>query len=160
MTPVSDHLNKTLSKALIKSQADKSQQEIVIIHPEALLDVAKVLKEELGFDMLMDIAAVDWKDRRKERYEIVYLFYATQSNKRVTIKATLNNQNPSIASLINIYPAANWAEREAYDMMGYHFEGHPKLERLLMWDEFEGHPLRKDYPIDKRQPVPVLRELL
>jgi NADH/F420H2 dehydrogenase subunit C len=159
---VAKHLNLTLSDAIQESFYDeKSKHEVLVIKPELLRSVISIMKKELFYDMLMDIAAVDRGVEAIERFELIYLFYHSRENTRVCIKTILpDNKFPKIESLYDIFGAANWAEREAFDMMGIVFSGHPNLERLLMWDAFEGHPLRKDYPLDRRQAIPKTKELL
>lgn len=129
-------------------------EDTAILKPEALLRAARFLKEEPGlrFDFLMDLTAVDhWK--RKPRYELVCHLYSRSANARLRLKAPLGGSSPEAPSLTPIWPAADWYEREVFDMFGIRFRGHPDLRRILMYKEFQGHPLRKDYPIDKRQPL-------
>lgn len=87
------------------------------------------------------------------RFEVVYHFYSTAKNHRLRIKVPLTASDPVIDSLTGLWHAAGWFEREAWDMFGVRFTGHPNLKRLLMYEEFQGHPLRKDYPVRKRQPL-------
>jgi NADH/F420H2 dehydrogenase subunit C len=158
-----DYLKKTLSGAVIVA-VRKYNQEVITIDAAKLRDVAKVLRNELGFEMLLDVSALDWKKWKPvqlHRFEIDYFFYSVKNNERVQLKVTvLNDANPEVDSITDLYPSANWAERECWDMMGIKFHGHPNLKRLLMWAEFKGHPLRKDYLLDHRQPIPVAEDLL
>ena len=129
-------------------------EDTVILKPDALTRAARFLKEEprLRFDFLMDLTAVDhWK--RQPRFELVYHLYSRSNNARLRLKAPLGGASPEAPSLTSVWPAADWYEREVFDMFGIRFRGHPDLRRILMYQEFEGHPLRKDYPIDKRQPL-------
>ncbi len=129
-------------------------EDTAILKPEALTRVARFLKQDpqLRFDFLMDLTAVDhWK--RKPRFELVYHLYSRSKNARLRLKAPLGGSSPEAPSLTSLWPAANWYEREVFDMFGIRFRGHPDLRRILMYQEFQGHPLRKDYPIDKRQPL-------
>ena len=87
------------------------------------------------------------------RFEVVYHFYSSTHNHRVRVKVPLTAQEVDVDSLTGLWPAANWFEREVWDMFGIRFRGHPNLKRLLMYEPFEGHPLRKDYPVYKRQPL-------
>lgn len=87
------------------------------------------------------------------RFEVVYHFYSSLHNHRVRVKVPLSSTDPSVASLTGLWASANWFEREVWDMFGITFIGHPNLRRILMYEEFKGHPLRKDYPINKRQPL-------
>ena len=125
--------------------------ETVTVRAEALPAVAGYLRDERGFEFLMDLTAVDHPDR-KERFELVCHLYSFANNRRLRLKAPIGGENPSVASLTPLWSGANWFEREVYDMFGIKFEGHPDLRRLLMYEGFEGHPLRKDYPLRKRQP--------
>jgi NADH-quinone oxidoreductase subunit C len=129
-------------------------EDTAILKPEALARVARFLKQDpqLRFDFLMDLTAVDhWK--RKPRFELVYHLYSRSKNVRLRLKAPLGGSSPEAPSVTPLWPAANWYEREVFDMFGIRFRGHPDLRRILMYEEFQGHPLRKDYPIDKRQPL-------
>ena len=96
----------------------------------------------------------------KDRFEVVYHLYSMPTKKRIRIKVRLNESDASVPSVMKIWEAADWFEREAFDMLGIKFVGHPNLKRLLMWNEFQGYPLRKDYPIDKRQPIPEPAEIV
>jgi NADH-quinone oxidoreductase subunit C len=129
-------------------------EDTVVLKPEALLQAARFLKEDPGlrFDFLMDLTAVDHL-KRKPRFELVCHLYSRSHNARLRLKAPLGGPSPEAPSLTSVWPAANWYEREVFDMFGIRFQGHPDLRRILMYQEFEGHPLRKDYPIDKRQPL-------
>lgn len=125
--------------------------ETVIIKREALLEVAAYLRDALGFEFLMDLTAVDYPDR-EDRFEMVYHLYSFKTNLRLRLKAPVNGKEPVIDSLVPLWSGADWFEREVYDMFGIKFTGHPDLRRILMYDTFEGHPLRKDYPLKKHQP--------
>ncbi len=125
--------------------------DTVVIRKEALPAVAAFLKDQLGFDMLMDLTAVDYLPR-EPRFELVCHLYSTGRNVRLRLKCPVPAGDASVASLTPLWPGAGWFEREAWDMFGLDFKGHPDLRRLLMYESFEGHPLRKDYPIDRHQP--------
>ncbi len=124
----------------------------------ALIDAARIedalrfLRDELGFDMLTDLTAVDYLGETP-RFEVVYHFYSTTTNGRLRVKARVAEDAPEIASVADLYASANWMEREVFDLYGIRFRGHPDLRRILLYDEFEGHPLRKDYPKERRQPL-------
>ena len=159
----------------------------VTIRPESLLEVAKVLKEELSFrmDFLIDITAVDYltfgKSRvpaafsssgvavsppaqipdeapwsgpaTRARFEAVYHFFSLPLKHRIRIKVPVEEQGMQVDSLTSLWAGADWFEREIWDMFGIRFRGHPNLKRILMYEGFGGHPLRKDYPVNKRQPL-------
>ena len=128
-------------------------QDTVIVSRSALVKLARFLKEEpeLPYNYLMDLTAVDYF-KRKPRFEVVYHFLSLKNRFRVRVKVPVGEPDPELDSLVSLWPSANWYERVVYDMFGIKFQGHPNLKRILMYPEFEGHPLRKDYPIDRRQP--------
>lgn len=112
------------------------------VKKEILPDVCSFLKE-LGFDHLSSIAGVD----RAENFEVVYFLWSYEKKILVTLKTAVQKENPRLPSVVKIWEGANWHEREAYDMFGIIFEGHPDLRRILMPDDFVGHPLRKDFKL-------------
>lgn len=125
---------------------------VALVRPASLLEIMTFLKAgPRGFTMLLDLTCVDYPDR-PERFEMVYHVFALEGCRRLRLKASLPAADPSIASLSGLWKNADWLEREVYDMFGVRFEGHPNLQRLFMYDGFEGHPLRKDYPLRRRQP--------
>jgi NADH-quinone oxidoreductase subunit C len=111
----------------------------------------------LAFDLLVDITAVDYlKFPGREdgpRFEVVYHLYSVEHNHRVRLKVQVEQDDATVPTATTLWPIANWLEREVWDMFGIRFEGHPDPRRLLLYEEFEGHPLRKDYPIHRRQPL-------
>jgi len=107
---------------------------------------------DAGFEVCVDVTVVDWMRRRAERFEVVANLLSMQHRLRLRMITTAPREEPSVASLVPIWPGVNFAEREAYDMFGVNFEGHPDLTRILMPDEWEGHPLRKDFGVGS---VPV-----
>ncbi len=111
----------------------------------------------LAFDLLVDITAVDYLrfPGREDgpRFEVVYHLYSTTHNHRIRLKVPVEQDDPVVPTACSLWPIANWLEREVWDMYGIRFDGHPDLRRLLLYEEFEGHPLRKDYPINRRQPL-------
>lgn len=161
MIKVSESLKEILPDAVLEA-FDNGLQEAIVIAPGRLHAVTVALKKDLRFDMLLDIIGIDWLDKhRPARFEVDYLFYGVAEKKRVQLKVFVaDDVKPELDSLTDLYPIANWCEREVFDMFGIGFKNHPKLERLLMWDNFEGHPLRKDYPLAKRQPIPIAKDLL
>ncbi|MCP2620051.1 NADH-quinone oxidoreductase subunit C [Candidatus Aminicenantes bacterium AC-334-K16] len=132
--------------------------DIIQIKKKALLPIVNFLrKEPYEFTMLLDLTCVDYLDD-EERFEMVYHLFSLKNNIRLRIKARLKESDLKIDSVTSIWKNANWLEREVYDMFGVQFEGHPDLRRIFMYDGFEGYPLRKDYPLRKRQPrIPLKR---
>lgn len=122
----------------------------IIVAKDRVVEVMRKLKEEFEFEMLVDTTAVDYFGRQP-RFEVVYHLNSLARNVRLRVKVELQ-EGEEIDSVSDVWPIANWLEREVWDMFGIRFRNHPDLKRILMYDEFEGHPLRKDYPINKRQP--------
>lgn len=122
----------------------------VIIKKEDILDVCRFLKSdpELDFNFLSDLCGVDYMGR-EPRFEVVYHLFSINKHHRVRLKAMVG-EGEKIHSVVGIWTTADWHEREAYDMYGIVFEGHPNLTRILMPEDWDGHPLRKDYPLKGR----------
>ena len=106
---------------------------------------------DAGFDMFVDLCAVDYF-RRRPRFEVVVILFALEQRRRLVVKVGVPGDEPVLASLTPLWPGANFYEREAFDLFGIHFSGHPDLTRILLPDDWEGHPLRKDYAVGS---VPV-----
>lgn len=126
---------------------------VIVVDSKHILDVIKTLYEEFNFKMLVDLTAVDWPNKRDKRFEVVYHLRNLDENKRIRVKIQVG-ENEEVDSITSIYKGANWLEREVYDMFGIKFKNHPNLERILLWDEFPGHPLRKDFFIRTDVPLP------
>jgi NADH dehydrogenase I D subunit len=122
-------------------------EETAVIKPEAILPVCRFLAGDpaLAFDFLTDICGVDYPPREK-RFEVVYHLYSMKRNKRLRLKTAVGATEP-VASVTPVWKGAGWFEREVYDMFGLTFTGHSDLRRILTWDGYEGHPLRKDFPV-------------
>ena len=125
-----------------------------VIRPESLTRIIDFLKNDsrLQFNILVDITAVDYLER-KPRFDVVYHLLSLPFNRRLRLKVPVEDGSSTLNSLTPWWGSANWLEREVWDMFGIRFAGHPNLKRILMYEEFQGHPLRKDYPIRKRQPL-------
>ncbi len=121
---------------------------------EQVKAVMRFLRDEPGieFDMLTDLTAVDYLGQTP-RFEVVYHLYSVAQGHRLRVKARVPEDTPVIDSMVELWASANWMEREVWDLYGIRFEGHPDLRRILLYDEFEGHPLRKDYRKEHRQPL-------
>lgn len=142
-------------------RSDSRGQTRVVAPKESLFDVLSLLASRCGFDLLVDITCVDYLNYRDahDRFGLVYLLASTATNERLTVRVFLNEPDLSVASAVPVWEGANWLEREVFDMFGIRFEGHPDLRRILMPEEFEAYPLRKDYPLQgrgERHNFPVL----
>lgn len=125
-----------------------------IVSPEANREVIAFLKEKYEFNIMMDIVGMDYLKfvpEQPERFAVVYILYSLKRKEHLHIKCFVNEDKCEIASIWDIYKAANWFEREAWDMFGIVFKGHPNLQRILCHADFVGYPLRKDYPSDQYQ---------
>jgi NADH-quinone oxidoreductase subunit C len=124
----------------------------LIVESKQVVEVAKILRDQFGYKMLLDLTAVDYLPRRP-RFEVVYHYLNLQTNTRIRIKTQLEESHTHLPTLSGMYPIADWYEREVWDLFGIKFDGHPNLKRIMLYEGFEGHPLRKDYPKTKRQPL-------
>ena len=124
------------------------------VDPARIVEVLRMLRDdpELEFEMLTDLTAVDYLGE-VPRFEVVYHLYSVAKNHRVRIKARVAEDAPEIESAVSLWPSADWMEREVWDLYGIRFRNHPDLRRILLYEQFDGHPLRKDYPKEKRQPL-------
>ena len=135
-------LRDKFPEAVLESQ-EVAGVPTFIVRAEDVVEVCAFLKEtpELGFDYLMSLTAVDWP----EHMDVVYHLYSIPHKRYATLKVKLGREKPVIRSVSSVWMAANWQEREVYDMFGIKFEGHPDLRRILTVEGFEGYPLRKDF---------------
>ena len=125
----------------------------VSVKPARIVEMLRSLREdpECPFEMLTDLTAVDYlRLDRPERFAVVYQLYSVLANRRIRVKAYVNEARCEIDSATGLWADANWLEREVWDLYGIRFLGHPDLRRILMPDTYEGHPLRKDYPLKGR----------
>lgn len=145
----------------ILETSDFRGDETAVVALKDWVAVATFLRDDSALDMALfgDLTAVDYPEREPEapRFELVLYVRSVTTGERVRIKTPVKD-GQSAPTLINVWAGANWAEREIWDMFGIKFDGHPDLRRILMYDEFEGHPLRKDYPIERTQPLVPYRE--
>lgn len=146
LTEISERVNGQVLKT-----HSRLGDDTVVLRAEALLPVIRFLKSERRFNFLMDLSVLDHLGRRP-RFEVVYHLYSLENRSRIRIKVPLEEGDRGVPTLTGEFRSADWLEREAWDMFGVTFEGHPNLRRLLMYEGFEGHPLRKDYPKTRRQP--------
>ncbi len=133
--------------------------DIIKVPREKLFSVIKFFKEdpELACNMLVDLTCVDYLGE-EPRFEVVYHLRSLDKLHMIRVKTRVPEDDPVVASITPLYKIADWLEREVWDMYGVKFEGHPDLRRILLYEEFEGHPLRKDYPREKEQPLISFRE--
>ena len=153
-----DEIRARFGGAVVETHDHRGDHTAVVERP-ALRDVLGFCRDAgaLAFDVLMDLTAVDYSQfpGREDgpRFEVVYHLYSIAHNHRLRVKVRVDEDDASVPTAVPLWPIANWFEREVWDMFGIRFDGHPDLRRLLMYEEFVGHPLRKDYPINRRQPL-------
>jgi len=129
------------------SERSSSDHLAVNCPADKLVELCTVLRDELAYDLLVDVTAVDW-DAQSPRFTGIYHLFSTTKYDYLRIAVDCADDiHPSLPTLSGLFPAANWHERETYDLMGIHYEGHPDLRRILMWDAYPYHPLRKDFPL-------------
>jgi len=128
--------------------------DTALVRREKIVEICTFLRDDpdLVFDFAMDLTCVDYLGE-EPRFEVVYHLYSLAKKHRVRIKARVPEEDPVIDTVIPVWVGMDWYEREAYDMYGIVFRNHPNLKRILMYDQFVGHPLRKDYPKARRQPT-------
>ena len=154
-------LQERFPKKILETHTHRGN-ETVVIHRDDLLSVCEFLRDDEAckYEMMVDLTAVDLLEQNKSpRFEMVYHFKSLSHGKRIRVKVRLEESDSNIDSIHHLWKAVDWYERECFDMFGIHFNNHPDLRRILMYDQFEGHPLRKDYPMDRQQPIAELREI-
>lgn len=130
------------------------QHQVLVFEltPDRVRPVAQRLRDEFGFDLFLDVTAVDWPDAPL-RFEVVWHFYSTTDKCRVRLKTRVPESSPEVPSLTALYGSAGYMERECHEMYGVVFTGNPDLRPILLYEGFVGHPLRRDYPKQKEQPL-------
>ena len=163
METLLDQVRELLGEAVIDSH-EYLGDATVLVERERVLEVLRTLRdhEKQRFNFLIDLTAVDYLGR-DPRFEVVYHLASidvdlrgtepSRVRRRVRVKTPIPEDPCEVDSVVELWPAANWMEREVWDLYGIRFTGHPDLRRILLYDEFEGHPLRKDYPKERRQPL-------
>jgi NADH-quinone oxidoreductase subunit C len=137
-------------------------QTRIVVPLGSIHEVMRQLKGQFGFDLLVDVTCVDYLNYRgaKDRFGMVYQVLNTRSNERLIVRTFVNDPQPEVPTMVDLWEGANWLEREVWDLFGIRFSGHPDLRRIVLPEAFESHPLRKDYPLQglgERHNLPVLR---
>ena len=127
-------------------------QTWLMIEPANLVAVFQELRDEFEFDFLTSVTASDHYPQMSPRFFVVYQLYSHRHNVRLGLRVPVDGKNPTLPTLEGLYPVANWHERELFDMFGITFSGHSDMRRILMPHDWEGHPLRKDYPVGYEEP--------
>ena len=143
--PVAAALEAALPDAITSGHAEHNEPTLWI-QPARILEVCRFLKDQQQFVRLSGITAVDWLPA-DPRFEVVYLLHSLNRNQRLRLKCWIAEAEPEIDSVVSVWRTADWYEREVFDLFGVRFRNHPDLTRILMPSDWEGHPLRKDYPV-------------
>lgn len=155
-------LEALLGGRVVSKSAETERDDEAVVAPSDWLEAARLLRDdpEIRCDHFLDLTAIDYPEREPElpRFDVVLRVRSTTSRRRVSLRTRVED-GASLPSVVSVWSGANWAEREVYDMFGVTFADHPDLRRILMYDEFVGHPLRKDYPIDRAQPLVPYRDV-
>lgn len=156
-----ERLKAELGEGALEESAHFGDRELVVA-PADWQKAAALLKEhpECSMDHFIDLTVVDYPEREPElpRFDVVLMVRSMSNGGRMRLRTRVGDDEP-LASLVGVWAGADWAEREAYDMFGVRFAQHPDLRRILLYDEFEGYPLRKDYPIERAQPLVAYRDV-
>ena len=141
----------------LQNQFDSSIEEFrdevhVFVQIEQIVDTLTLLRDKYEFELLSALTAVDYFPQQTPRFHVVYQLSSLAKNVTVQIRVPVNGDQPKVPTVTRVYEVANWREREVFDMFGIEFEGHPDLRRILMPDDQEGHPLRKDFPLGYEEP--------
>lgn len=143
--PILDRLRPHVPWGLTTPREERGQS-ILLVTPGVLLEVLAAVREHLSLDALIDVTCWD-RLPATPRFEVVYLVGKPASAERLSVRVQVDGEAPTLPSAVGLYPGAAWPEREVHDMFGVVFEGHPDLRRILMPDDWEGYPLRRDYPL-------------
>ena len=153
-------LQAVLPAVRVESAPSADDHPAVFVGRDDVPDVMRRLRDDrsLGFSLLADLTAVDYWPR-EPRFEVVYVLVAIDRLQRIRVKVRLHGDDARVADVSAVWPAANWLEREVWDLFGIAFDGHPDPRRLLMPEDWEGYPLRKDYPVQVNMPARVSEPL-
>jgi NADH-quinone oxidoreductase subunit C len=155
---VIDALARRFPEAVYDGYEGVGGDDCAFVRKAHIAEVCRFLKEELSFNMAPYITAVDYLGE-DPRFEVVYNLFSTRTNARVRLRVKVPESDCALPTVTGLWRGADWFERYCFDMYGIRFDGHPDLRRLFMYDEFVGHPLRKDYPLRGRQPLVPEREV-
>jgi len=141
----------------VVERGDSFGMLVLRIYPSTLRPVVARLKDEFGFDLFLDVTAIDYP-ARAPRFDVVYHLLSPRLKRRVRLKLAIGEPDPVVQSLTSLYGAARYMERETHEMYGIRFDGNDDLRPILLYEGFVGHPLRKDYPMEREQPIVPYRD--
>jgi NADH-quinone oxidoreductase subunit C len=146
-----EHL-RSQNPAWVADVKDARGELTITVPRESIADVCLELRSAHGFDLLADVCGADRGPEEEPRFEVNYHLFSTKHYKRLRLKVLLSEDDPTVSTVTTVWKTANWHERETYDLFGVRFEGHPDLRRILLPSDFDGHALRKDYPLRGYEP--------
>jgi NADH-quinone oxidoreductase subunit C len=160
ISPRLSYIKEKLESKVVEVRQPQGD-DVLILDRAGLRESFLLLKTDmrLGYDFLSDITAVDYWKKKEPRFEVVYQILSLENRQRLRIRVPVPESDPTVESLTPLWRGANFLEREVWDLFGICFIGHPNLRRILLYDEFEGYPLRKDYPVNLWQPRVPEREV-
>jgi NADH-quinone oxidoreductase subunit C len=147
----------TALNGLFERTEESFGMPVLELRPENIVPVVNRLRAEFGFELFLDVTAVDYP-QRSPRFDVVYHLYSRKHNRRIRLKVAVPEDRPVVPTLTPLYGSARYMEREVHDMYGIGFEGNTDLRPILLYEGFAGHPLRKDYVMDMEQPIVPYRE--
>lgn len=147
MNSVLSEVAQSIQERLGAEREDFRDQAIFFVLPERIVEALRILRDDFGFNMLSDLTAVDYWPQEAPRFHLIYQMRDLSRNLLVTLRVPLAGSQPQMPTVEKLFPNANWHERELWDMFGIVFQGHSDLRRIIMPSDWEGHPLRKDYPL-------------
>ena len=143
---------QTLQEKFGATLEESRDEAHVFVKPEQIVETLTILRDQYDFELMSTMTAVDYWPQETPRFHVIYQLTSLARNLSVQIRVPVNGDQPKVSTVTRVYKNANWREREVFDMFGIHFEGHPNLHRILLPPEFEGHALRKDYPLGYEEP--------
>jgi NADH-quinone oxidoreductase subunit C len=157
---VLERLKRKFGASILETYSQHGN-ETAVVDGARVVEIAEFLRDdrELQFNLPVDCTAVDYLGVKEPRFEVIWHLLSLPRKHRVRLKVRVTAENPVVPALTQVWPGMNWHERETWDLYGIRFSNHPNLKRVLLYEEFVGHPLRKDYPVDKRQPLIPMRQV-
>jgi len=143
---------KAKNAAWVEEVIDAFGEVSIVVPREAIVDVCTTLRDEHQFDLLADLCGADRGPEEDPRFVVNYHLFSTKHHNRIRLKVRVSEDDPHIPTVVRVWKTANWHERETFDMFGVIFDGHPDLRRILLPSDFDGHALRKDYPLRGYEP--------
>ena len=138
---------KTITERFGGAGSEFRGETTLVVPAEKIVETCRVLRDEFKFDMLPVLTAVDYYPQKEPRFHVVYVLYSTQTHLYINLRVPVKESPAEVSTVEGVFPSANWREREVWDLFGINFKGHSDLRRIMMPPNWQGHPLRKDYPL-------------